>query len=79
MVGSFDGRHIRAFFNGRLEGTNEIKQAYTPSPLPLRIGHAAYALEKKRKFDGQIDDVMIWNRALSEQELRAVFSVQKRS
>ncbi len=46
VAGTFDGRHIRAFFNGRLEGTNEIKQAYTPSPLPLRIGHAAYTLEK---------------------------------
>ena len=79
VAGTFDGRHIRVFVNGRLEGTNEIKQAYTPSPIPLRIGHSAYTLENKRKFDGQIDDVMIWDRALSEQELRAVFRAQERS
>lgn len=78
VAGTFDGRHIRVFCNGRLEGTNEISHAYTPSPLPLRIGHAAYVLENKRKFDGQIDDVMFWNRALSEEELRALFSIQKR-
>jgi hypothetical protein len=79
VAGTFDGRFIRAFFNGRLEGTSEINTAYTPSPFPLRIGHAAYALEESRKFDGQIDDVMIWDRALTEQELLAVFRVQKRS
>ena len=79
VAGTFNGSHIRVFCNGRLEGTNEIAQDYTPSPYPLRIGHAAYVLEHKRKFDGQIDDVMFWNRALSEQELHAVFSAQKRS
>ncbi len=76
---TFDGTHLRAFVNGRLEGTTEVKQAYTPSPLPLRIGHAAFALERKRKFDGQIDDVMMWKRALSEKELRAIHDDQKKS
>jgi len=79
VAGTFDGTHIRIFVNGQLEGTNEVKQAYAPSPLPLRIGHAAYALEKKRKFDGRIDDVMMWKRALSEKELRAIFVDQKKT
>ena len=79
VAGTFDGRHILVFFNGQLEGINEINEAYTPFPLLLRIGHAAYALEEKRKFDGQIDDVMIWDRALSEQELRGVFTVQEKT
>ena len=79
VAGTFDGKAIRVFVNGRLDGANEIKQAYTPSPIPLRIGHAAYALEKKRKFDGQIDDVMIWDRALSEEQLLDVFNDQKRN
>ncbi len=79
VAGTFDGTHLRAFVNGRLEGTTEVKQAYTPSPLPLRIGHAAFALEKKRKFDGRIDDVMMWKRALSEKELHAIFDDQKKS
>ena len=79
VAGSFDGTHLRAFFNGRLEGTTEVRQPYTPSPLPLRVGHAAYKLERPRKFDGQIDDVMIWKQALSEEELRAVYDSQKKS
>ena len=39
----------------------------------------AFALEKKRKFDGRIDDVMMWKRALSEKELHAIFDDQKKS
>ncbi len=79
VAGTFDGKHLRAFFNGRLEGTTEVKQTYTPSPLPLRIGHAAYALERNRKFDGQIDDVIIWKRKLTEKELRALYNEQKKT
>ncbi len=79
VAGTFDGAKIRVFVNGQLEGTNEVKKAYTPSPFPLRIGHAAYALERPRKFDGQIDDVMIWKRALTEKEMQAIFDDQRKS
>jgi len=78
VAAQFDGDKICVFFNGRLEGSTPIISPYTPSPLPLRIGHAAFALEEKRKFDGSIDDVMIWKRALSEDEMLAVYEQQKK-
>ena len=77
-VGSFDGKKITVYFNGRLDGMKEIKAFYTPSPYPLRIGHAAFALDTHWKFDGKIDDVMIWKRALTEHEIRAVYEDQKK-
>ena len=76
-VGAFDGKKITVYFNGRLDGTNVIKAPYTPSSYPLRIGHAAFSLDTHRKFDGKIDDVMIWKRTLSEREIRAVYEDQK--
>ena len=79
VAGTFDGKRMKVFFNGRLEGTTVVERDYTPSPLPLRIGHAAFKLEKKRKFDGRIDDAMFWTRALSEKQLRAVYDDQKKS
>jgi len=76
-VGAFDGTNITVYFNGRLDGTKVIKAPYTPSSYPLRIGHAAYSLDKHRKLDGKIDDVMIWKRTLFEREIRAVYDDQK--
>ncbi len=76
-VGAFDGTNITVYLNGRLDGTKVVNAPYTPSSFPLRIGHAAFSLDKHRKFDGKIDDVMIWKRALSEREIRAVYEHQK--
>lgn len=77
VVGAFDGTNITVYLNGRLDGTTAIKAPYKPSSYPLRIGHAAYALDTHRKFDGKIDDVMIWKRSLSESEIRAVYDDTK--
>ncbi len=76
-VGAFDGTNITVYFNGRLDGTTVVKAPYAPSSYPLRIGHAAFSLDTHRKFDGKIDDVMIWKRTLSEREIRAVYEDQK--
>jgi hypothetical protein len=77
VVGAFDGTNITVYFNGRLDETTVVKAPYTPSSYPLRIGHAAFSLDTHRKFDGKIDDVMIWKRTLSEREIRAVYEDQK--
>jgi hypothetical protein len=77
VVGAFDGTNITVYFNGHLDGTKVVEAPYMPSSYPLRIGHAAFALDTHRKFDGKIDDVMIWKRTLSEREIRAVYEGQK--
>lgn len=78
VAAQYDGKRSCVFFNGELEGSTPILAPYTPSPYAMRIGHAAFALERKRKFDGCIDDVMLWKRALSEDEMRALYTMQKK-
>lgn len=68
----FDGKKLSIYFDGRLEATTEISKPYEKSPYPVRIGHGAYSLDRHRKFDGMIDNAMIWNRALKADELAAV-------
>jgi len=62
------------YVDGNLVGT----QAGVPTPLassfPVRIG--ARASDNARGFDGSIDEVRIWNRALSQVELQAYRTVE---
>ncbi len=69
VCGTFDGTTLRLYLNGI-----EVASKTHKSPgniyyanRPLRIGWA-YASEY---FDGQIDEVRIWNRALTPEEIRA--------
>ncbi|MFT5126000.1 MAG: hypothetical protein ACI97B_004653 [Verrucomicrobiales bacterium] len=79
VAGAFDGTNITVYVNGRLDGRKQIQKPYETSSYPLRIGHGAFKLDTHRKFDGEIDDVMIWKRVLSEQEIRTVYDDQKGS
>jgi hypothetical protein len=77
VAAAFDGRNVIIYFNGKREDSTEIPKKYTPSPYPLRVGHAAFKLERHRKFDGKIDDLMIWNRCLTPTELQALYMAGK--
>ena len=72
VAGTFDGKKLMVYFNGKLEDTTEVANKYTPSPYPLRIGHGTFKLDTHRKFDGKIDDLMIWNRCLTAAELKSL-------
>ena len=70
---TFDGRQWQMFLNGMLEAEIVVDQ-------PIRsdsIQHAALATALNSKgvpvgfFDGALDEVRIWDKALSKQEIRA--------
>jgi PKD repeat protein len=70
---TYDGRQWRLFLNGKMESEIVVDQ-------PIRsdsIQHAALATALNSKgvpagyFAGAIDEVRIWDKALSEQEIRA--------
>ena len=67
---SYDGATMRVYTNGRLLGQKPINLPRTPGTGALHIG---------RRPDGAVpieavfDDVRVWNRALSEQEITAIF------
>lgn len=59
---------VRVWVDGREEATGEIPGGpITSSPAPLEIGRAA---DLKAWFRGRIDEVKIWDRALSAEEIR---------
>jgi maltose/maltodextrin transport system substrate-binding protein len=65
---TFDGKIIKAYSDGSLKDTRNLSHAgtiaYDVKNLPLYIG----VLESKA-IDGALDDIRIYNRALSESEI----------
>ena len=81
LVGTYDGRRVRFYVNGKLDGE---QHAETPGlrirDLPnarMVIGRAApspkYDHWRDTYFPGLIDEVMIWQRALSQKEVRSLY------
>jgi hypothetical protein len=78
VVGTYDGLHLRYYVNGSLDG-----EAAAPSPR-LRVADSAAAetvignVPSGRKgsaagLQGKIDELRIWKRALSAQEVGALY------
>jgi hypothetical protein len=81
LVGTYDGIRVRFYVNGKLDGE---RLAETPGlrirDLPnarMVIGRAApspkYDHWHDTYFPGLIDEVMIWRRALSQEEVQSLF------
>lgn len=73
VVGTYDGSNIKIYVDGQLEGT----QAYTATPAatdqPLVIGRW-YGNYSGYYHDGQIDQVRIFNKALSSSEVTQLYN-----
>jgi hypothetical protein len=69
LIGTFDGSNIRLYVNGELKGTNSFTSTLCQG-LPLFIGceNGTWL-----PFNGIIDDVRIYKRALSEAEILKLF------
>lgn len=74
LVGVWDGRKATAYLDGRVQQTTETPEKPQTSELPLCIGcnptetrpHRAY-------FKGLVDEVAIFRRALSQEEVTALY------
>ena len=69
---TYDGAVLRLYLNGVLGLSSARTKTVVPSSDPLRIGGSGEWLDEF--FDGKIDDVRIYNRALSAAELSADMS-----
>jgi len=69
IVGTFDGSKVKVYQDGKLLGVKQFTGNYTLDPgVPLRIASAAYCSSCNR-WSGDIDDIRIYNRTLSEAEV----------
>ena len=67
---SFDGKTCKIFVNGRTAAVKNIARPRKPTPGPLSFGHRGDNSGDGYRFRGAIDEVRLYDRALSEQELR---------
>ena len=75
IAGTFDGSTFKVYKDGALVGEAQFEGNYTANPgVPLRIGSAAYCASCNR-LSGIVDDVRLYNRTLSDNELRQVYNM----
>ena len=68
LAGTFDGTALRLYVNGSLAKTLSLSGSLVVTPGPLRIGgHSTIG----QFFSGLIDEVRVYNRALSKSEIQA--------
>ncbi|MDP6634940.1 MAG: LamG domain-containing protein [Phycisphaerae bacterium] len=75
LVGAYDGAEARLYVNGKLEKTQPFKGLIRADKAPVLLGGGHLGSgEWGNQFtiDATIDSVMIWNRALGDDEVRSV-------
>jgi hypothetical protein len=68
VVGVYDGASIHTYIDGVQRATTNVVFTIDPSTTPLFIGWGSYT-DPSRQFNGTIDEVRIWNRSLSAEEI----------
>jgi len=66
LSATYDGYYMRIYLNGQLVGTKETTGTYTGNGEALTIGNQPGRAES---FKGVLDELRIWNRALSQCEI----------
>ncbi|MCF7764990.1 MAG: LamG domain-containing protein, partial [Verrucomicrobia bacterium] len=75
LAATYDGQTASIFIDGNLASSEKIAMRLRPSSFPLTIGQENLPGDP-RAFLGLIDEVRVWNRALSAQEIRSRMSMQ---
>jgi len=75
VLATYDGKAVRLYLNGRLDVAKEVPVRTHVSRVVLSGIWGDYP--GRRRFDGVIDEVMLWDRALSAPEVRQVYDAQK--
>jgi hypothetical protein len=68
LAGTFDGRQIRVYVDGREVATDAFEGKIGPSPFPLVIGRGTF--DRARLFTGDVDEVTVFDHALSREAVR---------
>jgi CubicO group peptidase (beta-lactamase class C family) len=72
VAGTYDGTMLRVFINGVTTGATPATGQITPSTNPVNFGRDPSG--NGRAFNGRIDEVHIYNRALDQAEIRAIYN-----
>lgn len=72
VVGTYDGANIRIYVNGKLEGTKSCTGTFSSSPATMYFG--SRGIYNDRNFNGNIDEVSIYSRSLTEEEILSSYN-----
>lgn len=75
IAGTYDGTALRVYLDGELKDTRLLPAPLFTTTGPLRIGSDYVAGSPGSRFDGTMDEVGIWERALQPDEIRALAEV----
>jgi len=79
LVYTHDGTNVKLFLNGALVQTIVSPGLLTFNTLPLWFGARPNAGNNSNWFNGKLDDIGIWNRALTECEIQDLYHAQLNS
>jgi len=71
VAATADGSQVNFYLDGALVGTKPMASPLTPTAGSLQIGAAA---PFANAFDGRIDDLAVYNRALTAAEIQRIFN-----
>jgi RHS repeat-associated protein len=76
LVGVYDqaAGKVRLYVNGGSPGTADIASPAARSNGPVRIGGAATPVGNPRTFNGSVDDVQMYSKALTDAEVGQVYA-----
>ena len=72
IVGTYDGQHVKIYVNGRFKGSSVRTGA-----MPLNGNNTVIGFWNTDFFPGLIDEVRIYNRALSKEEIKNLYFAGK--
>ena len=77
VAATFDAGTIKLYINGRLDVTKVSTKVRRLDPAEYKTDdlHIGAHYNNANNFNGAIDDVGIWNRALSAEEIQSVFKM----
>lgn len=70
VVATYDRNQVKLYLNNVLVATKTYNQSITVNPNNLLIGNSGYVNEY---FNGKIDQLRIYNRAISENDVKALY------
>ncbi len=77
VAGTWDGQKLRLYLDGALQAECERRGLPNPNPYPVMIGNFEYPSCHGGNFGGAIDEVRIYSRALTAEEVRRHFEAER--
>jgi hypothetical protein len=71
LAGVYDGTSVKLYLNGALQSSNSWTNGIFPGTAPLIIGST---LVSGSYFDGQVDELGLYSRALAATEIQAIYN-----